>query len=147
MVYRRLKIIASVVFVVVAFSLPTSCATLKKYYKGPDLPEDEIAVIKTAGVDYYGVFIRDTYFTAVDGIATDYLTNQVHVLPGSHNFSVRETLHIGCGGYKVYGMIGFEAEAGHEYEILVRQTTFSQDVFIWVEDLDTGEIVAGNKPT
>jgi hypothetical protein len=146
LVCRTLKIIASVVFVLVAFSLPTSCTT-SKLYKGPDLPEDEIAVIRTSATDYYGVFIRGTYFTAVDGVATDIFTNQVHVLPGSHSFNVKETTAAGCSARTEYGVIGFEAEAGHEYEILMGGANGSQGVFIWVEDLDTGEIVAGSKPS
>lgn len=143
--HRRLKILLSLIFVLAAFTLPISCAT-QKLYEGPDLPEDEIAVIRTAAIDYYGVFIRDTYFTAVDGVATDMFTNQVHVLPGSHSFSVKETTSAGCSGRTEYGTIGFEAEAEHEYEILMRRANGSQGVFMWVEDLDTEEVVAGFKP-
>ena len=142
--HRRLKILASVIFVLAAFTLPTSCTT-SKLYEGPDLSEDEIAVVRTDVSYFVGLSSKSMFFDAVDGVAIGIGTNEVLVMPGPHTFKVRvgtgrHLLFIGTTVSTVPGVISFEAMAGHRYEIIMRS------VHIWVEDLESGEIVAGTRP-
>ncbi len=143
--YRRLKILASVIFVLAAFSLSTSCTT-SKHYEGPDLSEDEIAIVRTDTFYFVGPRSMSMYFRAVDGVAIGGATNEVLVMPGPHTFKVWLSTSAPIPIFvtdtsTVLGVISFEAMAGHRYEIIMRS------VHIWVEDLETGEIVMGTRPS
>jgi len=89
--------------------------------------------------------VRDTYFVEVGGVATSRLTNEVHVSPGNHSFELGQLQAAGCSHRLSSGGITFEAKAGHKYGIVMRHTS-ARVAYLWVEDLQTGKIVAGRKP-
>lgn len=95
-----------------------------------------------------------------------HIPKEIFVLPGPHSFGIRFR---GPGGAQAglipaliaesafemkYGPLGteleFNTEAGHEYKIRFKEKTEPwkgiTSVKYWVEDVDSGEIVFGEKP-
>ena len=131
-----------------------------KAYEGPELPRSEIAVIdrwhEHGGVlELMGFFPiprgrHRTTIVKIDGKRPG--GTQFHILPGQHSASViysrlPDVTLCGWGCISNYSSglsIDFTAEAGHEYRIPVERR--DERDWIWVEDITTGKVVAGEKP-
>ena len=152
---------------VVLFALLLSgCGTIKAY-EGPELTKSEISVIDSRHshgwmVAFMGVLpiplsIRhSTIVLIVDGHKGRGVY-PYHVLPGQHTAKVRYTgtapvdlcgAFAGIGGcifqYEASLTINFTTEAGHEYRIPAERR--DERDWIWVEDITSGKVVAGEKP-
>ncbi len=132
------KLLFSLAFVVTAFFLPSSCTT-QKIYQGPELPNDEISVVKTGAITFPGIGFRSTYFRKVDKSIMPKFTNEVQISPGNHVFFLESSV----GLFHYDRSIRFKTEAGREYKIFVRNSGNN----VWAEDVQTGEVVAGNRPS
>ncbi len=142
---------------VVALALLSSGCTMKAY-EGPELPRSEIAVIdrwhEHGGVlELMGVFPipRGRHRTVIVKIAGKRPGGiQFHILPGQHTAKVLYQRYPdvslwGITNYKTRDIsIDFTAEAGHEYRIPAERR--DERDWIWVEDVTTGKVVAGEKP-
>jgi hypothetical protein len=91
----------------------------------------------------------------------------VRVLPGTHRMGMRYDFILGSGLTAMFG--GFfgleaaenasthyertlqrEAVPGHEFTVRYQKVTYSdpsKDVIYWVEDLRTGELISGKRPS
>lgn len=67
------------------------------------------------------------------------LTNEVQISPGNHVFFLESSV----GLFHYDRSIQFKTEAGREYKIFVRNSGNN----VWAEDVQTGEVVAGNRPS
>ena len=94
-----------------------------------------------------------TSIDEIDGVNAG--RKRIHILPGSHTVSVsywRKTSvtlcvdPVGCANdYHTLDLsIDFMAKAGHEYRIPAERR--DERNWIWVEDITTGKVVAGEKP-
>ncbi len=148
--------------------LSSGCATMKAY-EGPELPRSEIAVLdvghRHGGVLglIYGIvpvpaYRHRTYIYEIDGKKKG-LRREIHILPGQHTARVHYwrnpdvTFCVGgyagsdgcIANYETRDLsIDFTAEAGHEYRIPAERR--DERNWIWVEDITTGKVVAGEKP-
>ncbi len=145
--------------------LVSGCTTMKAY-EGPELPKSEIAVLHS--VDPHGEsFVitpvpipfgskHITFIDELDGkdLPTP-LSDRIHILPGQHSARVSYirypdvTFCFGLGpcfaNYQTRDLsIDFTAEAGHEYRIPAERR--GERNWIWVEDVTSGKVVAGEKP-
>lgn len=137
----------------------TSCSgTLYHEYTGEPRPDYEVAIL--ANVEYLG---HSAIVTAIDGKPVTgehgrtYHRDSVAILPGPHDIEAKL-----CGmGFIGPGFscgvgpfcIRFEAEAGKRYELdglwasslwaMLRDDPW----YMWIEDSDTGEIVAESEKT
>ena len=139
------------------------CGTMRAY-EGPELPKSEIAVLD--GIHFHGgaiglfgggfpiiipmpVYKHRTYIIKVDEFDRE-LNRWVHILPGQHTATVHywRTPDVSLFGFSNYETrdlsIDFVAEAGHEYRIPAERR--GERNWIWVEDLTSGKLVAGEKP-
>ncbi len=143
---------------VVVLELLSSGCTMKAY-EGPELPRSEIAVIERryghGGVlQLMGFFLpipRDRHRTVIvkiDGKRPG--GTEFHILPGQHTAKVRywrypDVYLWGIPNYRTRDLsIDFTAEAGHEYRIPAERR--GERNWIWVEDITSGKVVAGEKP-
>ena len=154
--------------------LSSGCTTMMNAYEGPELPKSEIAVL--VGKYRYGGALtvllvvplpkirHETEIYDVDGkLVSDSSTSvqhNIHVLPGQHSVKVMYRRHpdvefclptfvqIVCfkKDDEYYDLsIDFTAKAGHEYRIPAERR--GERNWIWVEDVETGKVVAGEKPS
>jgi len=146
--------------------LPLWGCTTARTYKGPELPKSEVSVIQKVhrhGTSLgFAVIIaiplprHDTVVTQLDGEQYSPIAagGEFHVPPGKHRATVYYwryppiTLCGGLGGcvfdYQAVLSIDFATEAGHEYSIPAERR--EERDWIWVEDITTGKVVAGEKP-
>ena len=137
-------------------------ACVAKLYEGPERPNSEIAaidrwhshdwVVLMMGILPIPVSARhETNVFNIDGKRP--CCYRFHVLPGQHIADVRYvrkpyvalcSLSDCLGGYAATLSISFTAEAGHEYRIPAERS--DERNWIWVEDITTGKVVAGEKP-
>jgi len=148
-----------------ALLLPACTARM---YEGPALPDTEVAVIdghESHGIAVMVVWVipapvpqHRTSVLSVDGRPRD-LGTDVEVLPGPHRVKVRYT-RAPDANFCVAGSYGlgvcveedmtyeleieFAAEAGHRYRVLAERQGRN---YIWVEDTDSGQLVAGERPS
>ena len=139
--------------------LSSGCAM--KAYEGPELPRSELAVIDRwhshgSILAFFGILPvwhprHQTRVYEIDG--TDGPGYRYHVRPGEHSVTVGYTEYtnpalcsgLGCTrSYSTSLSISFTAEAGHEYRIPAERR--DERNWIWVEDITTGKVVAGEKP-
>ncbi len=143
--------------------LVSGCGTMKAY-EGPELPKSEIAVLHR--IDSHGKTLvlllvvplpgvkHQTVVAEIDGKNVN-LAARYHILPGNHTVSVSYTrfpdvgLCVGLACFPVLDethdlSINFVAEAGHEYRIPAERR--GERNWIWVEDVTSGKVVAGEKP-
>ena len=134
-----------------------------KAYEGPELPRTEIAVLD--GLHKHGRVLgfllivpvpeykHVTSIIEIDGKIRR--GGRIHILPGKHTARVhyrRRSYLTLCGygacfsNYETRDLsIDFVAEAGHEYRIPAERRGESN--WIWVEDVKSGKVVAGEKPS
>ena len=135
-----------------------------KAYEGPELPKSEIAVLHR--MDRHGEALGLFFIVPIPGVKhiTEVaeidgknvkLAARFHILPGNHTVSVSYmrypdvTFCLGLGPcFGIYQTrdlsIDFTAEAGHEYRIPAERR--GERNWIWVEDVTSGKVVAGEKP-
>ncbi len=139
------------------------CGTMKAY-DGPEKPESEVAVVlRYERHDYYPFSVwgilpvpvptakHHTIVMKVDETAVSGVIEQIVVAPGRHSVSIAYSQEIPICGYggciithSSESSITFMAEAGHKYRIPAEQR--DERTWIWVEDIKTGTVVAGEKP-
>jgi hypothetical protein len=141
------KVLFSILVPLVAFSLPPGCA-MRPHYKNPRLPKDQVVSVS---------IVRSTphieaHIVAVDGAYTG-KTSFVDVRPGARSLAFVHIQDQGCVDKDFDHVIAFDAEAGHEYEIVVSAEcepflweVFCRNVNYAAINKTTGEVVAGMKP-
>ena len=92
-----------------------------------------------------------TIVMKVDETAVSGVFKQIAVAPGRHSVSIAYTQRspiCGYGGciitHSSESSITFMAEAGHKYRIPAER--MDERNWIWVEDVKSGKVVAGEKP-
>lgn len=136
---KPLTIIGTVLFSWVAIS----CATVQTY-EGDPLPQEKVAVIKS---NYWGHLTGGIIVREVDGKKVGFNPGDIHVLPGLHTVKIRVTHSYGyLGTIMASGTVTLNAEAGHTYMVDGRIYRFGENVWVWIVDEDTDEVVAGMKP-
>lgn len=154
--------------------LCVACATappVKRAYSGPELPLSEISVVRGVVTE---VSLRErtqwVSIHSVDGVAMtrNVRGTQIHILPGSHR------LHVGWKylperrsdeympdyftaervTWRFEKDLDLMALAGHEYLIKFHRFTNDsewivkwKDIVYWIEDLGTGAVVSGERPS
>ncbi len=133
-----------------------------KVYEGSELPKSEISIVLQRSqyaptrwtIRKYRTYINVLKVDDIEGKNNEYF----HVLPGQHKALVSSSGGAGSGIYwnlvpYVYRTINFPTEAGKTYRILSRRINDSsrlpvnmQALWIWVEEIKTGNVVAGEKP-
>jgi hypothetical protein len=118
-----------------------SCAGTTQMYQGPEQSPENVAMIK--GHDHP---ISPVAVYAVDGVETGFNKISAVVLPGSHYLTIYlSQMKNPLITYHARGTVILNAQAGHVYQ--VRGKIIDEDnVWIWIEDENTGQIVAGEKP-
>jgi hypothetical protein len=114
------------------------CGTTK-VYPGPELPDEDVAVIKGSRT-VAGIRI---YFSTVDKDGNDEVTYSIEVPAGKRKIR----LYFGTTDGSVQGMsrtLSFNAEGGHTYQ--VKGIEHDNRVWIWIEDTYTHKTVSGEKP-
>lgn len=137
----------SVIIVAIFVSL-SACGSLHsqhvyKLYPGPILPDSEVATLK---------FGSGVHTVEVDGLkvsSADYGT--IKLVPGEHRIRW-ESMFIVSVMVNASGFDSAEADnmanlaAGHTYSIEADRTTgHGYSMYLWIEDAETGEVVAGVK--
>ena len=154
-----------------ALPLMVACALLlsacaMKAYRGPQLPKSEIAVVhkknwrgQSLGFLFmvpYPLYKHRASVYEINGRRG--LGSPIHIRPGRHTAKVRyeKSPRVAfCGIYPpISGCVGsytkrnlsivFVAEAGHEYRIPAERR--HKRTWIWVVDITSGKVVAGEKP-
>ena len=142
--------------------LLSGCGTTKAY-EGPELPKSEIAVLQASDKHGFALAIAGilpvpspkhlSTVVEVDGKKSSLFAKKIHVLPGLHSLRALYTGrhivnfcgYLGCvAEYSTHLSIDFVAVAGHEYRIPVERR--DERDWIWVVDITTGKVVAGEKP-
>jgi hypothetical protein len=115
-------------------------------YSGEAKSKEEIAVIQDS---YWGSLRYDK--AAIIGVDHDdfgaFGHERIELLPGTHKVYI--TCYHGwnvatAGLYGYNESIEFEAEAAHKYR--ARCKVVDGEQWTWVEDLDSGNVVGGEKP-
>lgn len=127
--------------------LLSGCATTNDYvyklYPGPELDDSEVATIRLDD----GV-----YQMKIDGMTfhwTDYATAKVK--PGEHDIDFTAmfgvSVLINPNGWDAAGTSAItDLEAGHTYSARSDRTIgHGYQMYVWIEDIDTGEVVAGSR--
>lgn len=127
--------------------LLAGCATTNDYvyklYPGPVLDDSELATIRLDD----GV-----YQMKIDGLTfhwADYATAKVK--PGQHEIDFTAmfgvSVLVNSSGWDAAGTSGIvDLEAGRTYSARSDRTTgYGYQMFVWIEDVDTGEVVAGSR--
>jgi len=129
------------IFTISVATLLASCGGTIQTYEGPELPPEKVATIQA---EPNTIFDQATVY-AVDGVESGFNQINAVVLPGEHTIKIRLDKLRGLVSYWTYRTVTLNAEAGHTYIVL--GIIIGEDtVFAWIEDKDTGLIVAGNKP-
>ena len=136
-----------------------------KAYEGPELPKSEIAVLHHAArhdlafglalIVPFPCFKHETLITEIDGKHKQPGT-EIHIRPGEHTAIVQYVRHFDVtplpstvafclpSYFSSDLSIKFTTKAGHEYRIPAERRGARN--WIWVEDITTGKVVAGEKP-
>ncbi|MEE8303541.1 MAG: hypothetical protein V3S24_14030 [Candidatus Tectomicrobia bacterium] len=145
------------ILLLLAFAFPLSSVGAYKAYPGPELPEDQVAIIKAKMPIMKDRMKGDAplvVITVVDGqkLPKRFDSGKIAIKPGTHTVAVVLAVPRG-GGFALYTTyiripafkpISFEAEAGHTY--LVGGKLRSSGPVIWIEDKKTKQVIAGTKP-
>lgn len=105
-----------------------------RLYKGDPLPPSEVSIINGSGT------IRGIYFVETNYKGQLISSSMVEVKPGLQELSVH---FFDASKGPFYGagfIITFQAEPGHEYVVKCDKKGYT-----WVEDINSGEVVYGEK--
>ena len=114
-----------------------------KLYSGPVRPDSELATVG---------FGDGVYSLQIDGLlvnSADY--GRVQLLPGSHRIKFGAwflvSVLVNPSGYdSAETSNDVEFEAGRSYRVQSGRTTgHGYEMYLWIEDMDSGEVVAGVK--
>ena len=111
-------------------------------YDGPELPPDQVAVVKTTGGLTDMARIAD-----IDGRTGRGNVDTAEILPGPHSITIRISSGSGfIGDPQKFGdkTLLFTATAGHSY--LIEGTIEDDTSYAWIVDEATNAVVAGEKP-
>jgi len=135
------SVITAVIVVLVSACGSYRSEYVYKLYPGPELPDSDVATLKFGG----GV-----YAVEIDGLkvtSADY--GSVKLLPGVHTIRW-ESMFIVSVMVNASGFDRAEADkaailsAGHTYTLEADRTTgHGYRMYLWIEDTETGEAVAG----
>lgn len=147
-----IRILHSLVVVVVVM-LTTSCGSTQTY-PGERLPQARVARINVLTTHRHFLYNLNIIVKAVDGVNIGKADMTYEVLPGEH------TLYVICQSwYHVLAapvmaskqftvvpgnFLTFRAEAGRRYTM--NGEDIDEVFYIWLEDVETGSVVAGRKP-
>ena len=113
-----------------------------KLYPGNERKEDEIVILD----------ISEIASAKINNLqASRYDYQKVHVLPGLHKIDFSETflfsVLIEPEMFKsVKKAFQVQLDAGHTYKLNADRTTGQDyEFFFWIEDAQTGKVIAGNK--
>ena len=129
------------IFTISVTTLLASCVSTIQTYEGPELPSEEVAILKA---DMSNIFHTAIVY-AVDGIESGFNQANAVVLPGEHIITIRIDKILGIVSYWAYRKVALNAEAGHTY-IVSGKIIEEDSIFAWIEEKETGLIVAGKKP-
>ena len=156
---KQKKIIAG--FAVCIILLLSACAT-KRFYEGPELPDEKIAILKAYGLKRdYVLGANDFTITSIDGQSVDWkgYTARFELLPGNHKITFAYTSLGWCLTTGVEALLDqkdcnvagkgdpelpFSVEAGHVYDLKV--SNVGENVWAWIEDTATDKVIAGSRP-
>jgi hypothetical protein len=117
------------------------CAT-QQAYSGPELPDNEIAIIEEG---YMGAFEPRVVITEIDDIKRDRTAAYMSVKPGAHRLELNL---VSCTGYPVIictnlasKTLVLDAEAGQAY--VVRGKFAAQKPVFWIEEEKSNRVVSG----
>jgi hypothetical protein len=140
-------VVRHIIFTAVFITL-SSCGShhsqhVYKLYPGPELPDSDVATL---------VFGEGVYAVEIDGLkvsSSDY--GEIKLTPGEHHIRWGATFLISV----MVNASGFDRietgndanlVAGHTYTIHADRTTgYGYRMYLWVEDTETGEVIAGTK--
>ena len=146
----RLHPVSAALSLLIAVAV-SGCGTMKAY-SGPELPPEEIAVIKPERMLGQRVTI-----TSVDGKEADFGINSFAVKPGRHEVAVNtvacSTIPIYVSGSFIYipackssasTTLLMYADAAQTY-VVKGKLKYGGDLY-WIVNETTGQIVAGDRP-
>ncbi len=137
--------------------LAASCAAPFRDYEGPELPDDQIVILK-----WGGVCCTNPVVDAIDGRATNlnglfidgqFPQTSARLLPGEHtiNYSITFICNMGNFCYALRNTARLDLKAGHVYAVKGSRCGFECFFSItrksraWIEDEATGEVLHGSK--
>ena len=136
-----MKTLLMVFFAISFTTLLASCGGTIQTYEGPKLPPEKVAVIKSGSSDLF----NSATVHAVDGVESGFNMVNAVILPGEHRIKIRPYKTTGIASYWAYRTVLLNAEAGHTY-IALGKIIDEETIFAWIEDAETGLVVAGTKP-
>ena len=132
----------------ILFSLLLGCATdypkeVYRGYFGIEPSENELATLDLGATSE--AIIDDMYYVSRAKHNTIKLPAGAHKIQWACTFGV--SVLVEPAGYASFGIISkVHLEAGHTYRLSADRTTgHGYRVFMWIEDMTTGEIVYGEK--
>ena len=123
----------------IAVLLLSGCGTMQAY-SGPQLPKEQVAVVKSNILKHPFTTI---VIAAVDGKSRSGARTNVEVLPGRHTLDLLVNVTVWYVTVNYPASISFEAEAGKVY--FVDAKIVNGQPLVWVVDEQTNEVVAGEK--
>ncbi len=137
---------------VISLMLSLSGCASTKAYPGPGLPDEEVATV----VGFWseeGPSLVSEFVSIIEVDGETFVSTAAKVLPGEHIFSIEAQMWgntwavLATGGpRRERKQVQFVAEAGHEYKIIAKENRSPPPKYhIWVEDLTTRAVVAGNR--
>lgn len=133
--------------------LIAACAP-KQTYTGERLPAEQVARIQRNTIKIHLYYTRTLNVASVDGLQPSALQTDYEVLPGQHVLAVKVFWTtklllaplVTAQNWQVNtNSLTFEAEAGHRYRLNGEEGP-NKIYYVWLEDADTGSIVAGTRP-
>ena len=142
-IFAGRSVIIAVIFVVISACCACHSQYVYKLYPGPTLPDSNVATLK---------FGSGVHAVEIDGLrvsSADYGT--IKLMPGQHRIQWESTFIVSV----MVNASGFDSAetdkmatlaVGHTYSIEADRTTgHGYRMFLWIEDGETGEVVAGVK--
>ena len=124
------------------FSSESNDIPAYKLYPGNTLEDHEIVKVR----------LKDAYYAVIDGSQinrSDY--EVVHMLPGAHKIQWGKVFAISvlvdpAMWREGDGSAVVDLKAGHEYDLYADRTTgHGYSMYFWIQDAESGEVVAGTK--
>lgn len=135
----KLKII---IFLTIILAIAGCSAT--RTYTGEPKARENIAILKGS----WNIYFLSQVFANVGSVDGKDInsSSEVEVLPGEHEVSAYLGIMYSYGGQAVGELQSFKikVEAGHVY--VIDGDWNDGKNLIWIEDENTGKIIAGNKP-
>lgn len=133
--------------------LATGCGATQTY-TGEKLLKEQVALIQRNTIQRLLYYVLTLNVADIDGIKPSQFQTYYEVLPGEHTLSIRviwqthlvaAPLVASKGLNLANNTITFRAEAGRNYRLNGEEGA-DKLFFVWLEDADTGSLVAGRRP-